>query len=69
MKYIYYLVIIILIYILIKNYYYKREKYSDRHNTLYISGELYKLNCKYNLDDRYPIIPFDNTINENDSVF
>jgi hypothetical protein len=69
MKYLYYLVIIILIYILIKNYYYKREKYSDAHNTLYISGELYKLNCKYNLDDRYPIIPYDNTINENDSVF
>jgi len=39
------------------------------HNNKYISGEAFKEACKYNLDDRYPIIPIDDTLQENDRVF
>jgi hypothetical protein len=41
----------------------------QNQNNIYISGELYKLNSKYNLDNRYPLILFDNTLIENDTVF
>jgi hypothetical protein len=39
------------------------------HNGKYISGEAFKEVCKYNYDDRYPIIPFDDKLEENDLVF
>jgi hypothetical protein len=39
------------------------------HTNKYISGEAFKEACKYNLDDRYPIIAFDDKLQENDLVF
>jgi hypothetical protein len=39
------------------------------HNSKYISGEAFKEACKYNLDDRYPLVPFDDKLQENDFVF
>jgi len=39
------------------------------HNGKYISGEAFKEACKYNYDDRYPLIPFDDKLEENDLVF
>ena len=39
------------------------------NNNIYISGEAFKNVCKYNLDDRYPIVPFDDKLEENDLVF
>jgi hypothetical protein len=38
-------------------------------NGIYISGEAFKKVCKYNLDDRYTIIPFDTNVQEGDRVF
>jgi hypothetical protein len=35
----------------------------------YISGEAFKNICKYNLDDRYTLIPIDSNLKENDRVF
>jgi hypothetical protein len=35
----------------------------------YISGAAFKALCKYNLDDRYELIPYDETIEEGDRVF
>lgn len=34
-----------------------------------VSGEAFKNQCKYNLDDRYPIIPYDSSLKEGDRVF
>jgi len=66
MKFILYICIFIIIYILIR--YYLIDNFENINN-IYISGELYMSKCKYNLDERYQLIPFDNNINENDSVF
>ena len=38
------------------------------HKGIYISGEAFKNACKYSLDDRYKIIPFDDKLEENDLV-
>ncbi len=35
----------------------------------FISGQAFKDLCKYNLDDRYPLIPYDTAIEEGDRVF
>lgn len=35
----------------------------------YISGEAFKNICKYNLDNRYTLIPIDSSLEENDRVF
>jgi hypothetical protein len=35
----------------------------------YISGAAFKALCKYNLDDRYELIPYDDEIEEGDRVF
>jgi len=34
-----------------------------------ISGFEFRNKCKYNLDDRYPLVPYDSNIEEGDSVF
>ncbi len=34
-----------------------------------VTGNSFKDLCKYNLDDRYPLIPYDDTLNEGDRVF
>jgi hypothetical protein len=71
MKVIIYLIIFIIIYISLRQIIFNNQVYIYNHiqNNIYISGELYKLNSKYNLDNRYPLIPFDNTLIENDTVF
>ena len=51
--------------------------YDDNHgrgrqyggNKIYISGEAFKNECKYNLDDRYSLKPIDSSLEENDRVF
>lgn len=35
----------------------------------FISGETFKELCDYNIDDRYPLIPYDDTLTEGDRVF
>ena len=34
-----------------------------------ISGNAFKNLCKYNIDDRYPLIPYDDSLKEGDKVF
>ena len=34
-----------------------------------ISGNAFKNLCKYNIDDRYPLIPYDKSLQEGDKVF
>ena len=34
-----------------------------------ICGNAFKSLCKYNLDDRYELIPYDNTLKRGDTVF
>ena len=48
----------------------KRLRYvGGNSNKIYISGEAFKNICKYNLDDRYNLIPIDSNLKENDYVF
>lgn len=47
----------------------KMRQRGGQPTTPLVSGAVFKSECKYNLDDRYPIIPLDENLVEGDRVF
>ena len=45
------------------------EAFVDINEDILVSGQAFHALCKYNLDDRYPIRGYDNTLTEGDLVF